>query len=226
MKLSTLVKNCIINYPTLFVKETLEDSILNVYCHLFNVLGNGCRMAKTQDPKQGGYMVNCSDFLEDGEFDRPYSSFEENFITDSQFEKLKLLHNCKRLPEYALIELYEKNTNKIIKRSKMNFKPYPYFDFELNYILCAEFLQGDYKNAAIYYWDKVREYFSNEDNYCSYYHYPNDFNVNREIYRLKSKDTEITDVEEFTKNLMDKWNYETLPEIRVKVEKIINHLKS
>lgn len=72
MTIIDTVNQSLTKYPSLYVKDTWEDTKFDVLHHYFIILGNGIEWAYTKNPKHGGYLTDPSHYKKNGEWERKY----------------------------------------------------------------------------------------------------------------------------------------------------------
>lgn len=89
VKVVDAINESITHYPSLYLKNTWEESRFDVLHHYFIILGAGVKWAYTKDPKAGGYLTTGGHYKKNGEwvrkYDLPYG--KEKFPLDSRFFK-------------------------------------------------------------------------------------------------------------------------------------------
>lgn len=179
MKLMDSVKRSIWEYPVVFLCDNLEDSIFNVLHHNFLVLGNGMYWARTVSPENGGYLLsetpveNNGGQLPDPDYGAVKFSKDINpLFRERQYAVLLGTFPIKKeiVPQNKL-KRYENKKHFLID-NKRTPEPYPYFEKRLSVLWeeSVQFMQDDWRQAAIRHLGHWLRYFEDEEKSQSFLH--------------------------------------------------------
>jgi hypothetical protein len=166
------VKKNIVEYPTLFLAPTFEESILKISDQAFIVLGNGLEWAKSKKGYEG-YLTEARYHKVTGDrlYDRIYGKekydvdvsryFIEDYVrvtTVKEWRKDIWEGFISDLPQEYNDEKYHKN---VADRNVLCY-PYPYFEkkFSCFWEPGNESIQDDWKEAAITHLIYCKDYFN------------------------------------------------------------------
>lgn len=181
MLLDDSVKQSISKFPCLYYCENYEKSKFQVLHQYFIILGNGFDWANTENPEDGGYLIEPKYVRINGEwerdFDLPYG--HQKFSLDSRFFKEKLYELWKKHSELELdynvkpkryfeseIEPFNKQEFVLLPcNSKVRIDPYPNFDkkYSCFWRIDPKLIKPDWKSAGIdhlLYW---KDYFNDPE---------------------------------------------------------------
>jgi len=232
MKVSDFISQSIQTYPSLYKDVDYERSKLKVLCHTFFTIGNGMEMAETEDPKQGGYVVEPKHKKnEDGDWervlDKPYGKERYKKLPKDYFESVIFYVYGSRNP----IEITKKGRNDVYFRydkkvaneifppslykaeSLYEFSPYP---FSENYSLACKvyyenlFLQDDWMKELVFLCKRTLEYFNDENQYKNDSRYPS---KNSRMTSGQFKSTFEVEGAKGVRNLRKLWGYDISDEV-------------
>jgi hypothetical protein len=237
MKIKDFISKNIQEYPTLFKDADYEKSKLKVLDHTFFVIGNGLDFADTENPNEGGYIVdskykfNEKTYEYDRIKDKPYGQEKYKDFPKDYFESdvyyvsfseplLDMVHKKESLNKDRIYLRYKRNDgepNIYLANSTYEFKPYPFSkEYSLGCRVLNEglFLQDDWMEELIFLCKKTLEFFNNESQYKRDAYYPNENDYQKDLRHFETKYQEKG--VEGIKHLRDIWGYEikeTIPTI-------------
>lgn len=190
MKISDYISKTIQEYHTLYKDVDYEQSKLKVLNHIFFVIGNGLELADTENPAEGGYVVDPiyeRDNDDDDEFirinDEPYGEIKYGKIPDGYFES--------------------GSTN------SYPFSPYPIskkYSIVCNVLYDNVFLQDDWMAELVILCRRALEYYTDESQFKNNLYYPSDVRIRIEVADFQRK-MKKSGIEEVIK-LREIWGYE------------------
>lgn len=214
MKIKDYISKSIQEYPSLYKDVDYEKSKLKVLNQIFFVIGNGLSMAHTDNPKEGGYVVEPKHKKdkETGEYirrtDKPYGKEKFKAIPKGYFENVVYyvysgggspLETTFRKDEgggkayfrYDKEDIEnEYNKPKIYEaKSLHSFSPYPISNYSLIHEVLYKdvFLQEDWMQELIILSKKTLEYFNDENQYKENSYYPSKRAIENDVKVFKKR---------------------------------------
>lgn len=183
----------------LFEDIDYEKSKLKVLCHIFFTIGNGLEMAETDNPNEGGYVVEPK-YKKDkktGDWirvkDKPYGKEKYKPIPTGYFESIvyyahanyKPIETLYRKGKYGEDKIFfrydkkegiELNQPQLYKAESLHpFSPYPFskdFSIVCDVFYNDIFLQDDWMQELVALCKRTLEYFNDENQYKKHIYYP------------------------------------------------------
>lgn len=209
MKIKDFISRSIQEYPLLYKNIDYEKSKLKVLSHIFFTNGNGMEMAKTDNEKEGGYVVNPK-YKKDkfGDYirvkDKPYGKDKFKAIPDSYFDDIvyyvssmdrPLEVTYKKGGEDKIYFRYDKKVEEGVfkpslyeAKSTRSFSPYPIskgFCIALNIFFDNLFLQDDWIQELIILSEETLKYFKDENRYIENCYYPTETKIKSDVKRFE-----------------------------------------
>lgn len=174
-------------YPTLGISNSLEESKIKFFDHLFNCIGNGYN---DDYSFIAGHTINPSNISMLDSFPEKYISSEPLFIA---YTKLDKRYSCEfgdessKLKGYYTQEEIDNMPEVVIKdnfrdldhlsedeKDEYKFSPYPNFRKEYSFVynINIESLDISWTNAALWYYNEMKNFFEGPDNYLYSYAVP------------------------------------------------------
>jgi len=164
MKLEDFIIRNVLDYPSLFKKETLRETKIQVLNHAFFTNGNGYDWAKCKNECDGGYLIEPINY-------ECKKTFEWIRVLDKPYG-VKTITEEERSYFYSLFK--RKFPHDDLREFK-EFKPYPISEFSKIYqIFIGEFVQEDWLQGAIYLVELILEIVDKN----GYHHLSHNKNVN------------------------------------------------
>jgi hypothetical protein len=233
MKIADYISKCIQEYPSLYKDLDYERSKMKVLCQIFFTNGNGLKMAETEDPSEGGYVVDpkYKRSKETGDWirrtDKPYGKEKYKKLPDSYFDDVVYYVYTSDYPIETIYRKgertgdkvyfrYDKKTNNPRREPKLyeaksdhKFSPYP---FSKGYCIACDvfynnvFLQSDWMDELIVLCERTLVYFNSKDEYTENVYYPTDHKIKGDLkyFNEKFEKDGINGV----KDLRKIWGYE------------------
>lgn len=194
MKIEDFISKSIQEYPNLYKKIDYESSKLEVLNDIFFTTGNGLKLAETENPEYGGYVVeakykrNTKNRIKD----KPYGKEKYKPIPKGYFES-----NIFYIPSYNYpLETININDN-IYFRYKNNIEPLllkaennnPFMPCAINNNCCIAcdvyykdvFLQEDWMRELIFLCERSLEYYRDEKQYTHNVYYPSEKRISKQM---------------------------------------------
>ena len=238
MKIADYISKIIQEYPTLFKDVDYEKSKLKVLDHIFFTNGNGLELAKTENPKDGGYAVE-DKMKKDkatGEwvrvYDKPYGKVKYKPLPKDYFDTVIYYVHSYEPPirtiykknKYTADDVYYVYSKEIDNtrgpdfyraESTGHFHPYP---FSKGYSIVCDvfyddvFLQDDWMEELVLLCKRTLEYFTDENQHKVDTYYPTKHQIQ---YDIKMFEDALKDGgKKGLKSLLKTWGYkpsETVP---------------
>lgn len=182
MKIADEISKNIHEYPNLFKKVDYETSKLEVLNHLFFTIGNGYEFAYTENPNEGGYLIEPKYKGDIRVFDKPYGVLKYKELPNNYFKYGEPLFNIK-------------------------FSPSELCDYsKAAHFYNGEFLQDDWVVELNFLCQKTLDYFNDESQYNENYFFPNDHKIAQDLRYFQY--TFKTDGIKGLNDLQKTWGYE------------------
>jgi hypothetical protein len=177
-------------YPSLYAADNIEQSQYKVYDHIFNVIGNGYR--------------DLEEFIDAHKITKETKPFIDNFpqkyvepgalyYAYTKMSKIGEGKDSFDMPDYDSIlkEVFTKEEQKdhpevvqftnISKHTKKT--PYPNFQKQYSMVWKMDMNQLDssWTKAAIWYYEKTKEFFNSDETHLYHYAWPKDENKQKRL---------------------------------------------
>ena len=172
MKVKDYISQSIKEFPSLYKDVDYEQSKLKVLCHIFFTIGNGLELAETENPKEGGYVV-------EPQYDVDRKTDEYIRIEDEPYGE----DDCKPLPD----GYFDDNSHSMYIHP---FSPYP---FSKGYSLVCDvfyndaFLQDDWMEECVILCRRTLEYFNDNTQYNRDSYFPNESQISSDVHYFKQR---------------------------------------
>ena len=240
MKIADYISKCIQEYPSLYKDVDYEKSKLKVLCQIFFTNGNGLKMADTENPKEGGYVVEPK-YKKDKKTDnwirikdKPYGKEKYKPIPDGYFESIvyyvyaidhpiEIIYRKEQHGDDKIYFRYDKKVDNKFRQPKLykaeslhQFSPYPFskeFSIACDVFYDGVFLQEDWMQELIILCKRTLEYFNDKNQYKNYCYYPTENKIKQDVNYFKERFNK--DGVKGVTDLRKFWDYEvkeTLPD--------------
>jgi len=240
MKIADYISKSIQEYPSLYKDVDYEKSKLKVLCQIFFTNGNGLEMAETDNPKEGGYVVEpkhkkykkTDDWIRIK--DKPYGKEKYKPIPDGYFESItyyvyasehpiETIYRKGKYGDDKIYFRYDKKVDSEFRQPKLYkaeslhpFSPYPFskgFSIACDVFYDGVFLQDDWMQELIILCKRTMEYFNDENQYKNNSYYPTENKIKQDLNYFKERFNK--DGLKGLTDLRKTWGYEakeTLPD--------------
>ena len=208
MKVQDFISKSIQEYPFLYKDVDYEKSKVKVLSQIFFTIGNGLEMAATDNPQEGGYVVepkykrNKKTNGWNRIKDKPYSKEKYKPIPNGYFDSVVYyVYSCEhplevvyRKSEYNDDEFlfrYDKKVDEKFREPKFykaeslhKFHPYP---FSKNFSIACDvfynniFLQDDWMQELIFLCERTLLFFNDEAEYKNDCYYPSEKSIKKDL---------------------------------------------
>jgi hypothetical protein len=221
MKIKDYISRSIQEYPSMYKDVDYEKSKLKVLNHIFFVIGNGLEFARTENPKEGGYICDRS-----GKNNKPYGKEKYKKIPKDYFESviyyvyaseypLEVITKKSRYPGGKTYYRYRNSVDSPMREPRLYkaeclgpFSPYPISE---GHSLISEvfykgaFIQEDWLEEAVFLCERTLPYFKNHDEYSGNPYYPSESRIKKDLKYFE--DTFADKGEKGVADLRKTWGY-------------------
>ena len=233
MKIKDFISKSIQTYPSLYKSENYEKSKLKVLDHIFFTIGNGLELAWTENPIDGGFVVepkskkNKKTDEWERLYDKPYGQETFKVLPESYFEDvvfyitaenkaLEITSKKDLYGGYGCLARFDNKTGndkyfspKLVEAKCNNlFSPYPFskgFSIGCDIFYEKLFIQNDWKDELVFLCQKTLDFFEEESQYKIDCYYPDEKSINRHVQYFK--DTFIKEGVVGLQELRKLWGY-------------------